>query len=65
MGFLIRLVVNAIALWIATLVVSGIQVTGRSAGANALTLLVVALIFGVVNAVLSRSSRWSAACSTS
>jgi putative membrane protein len=51
-AFLIRLVINAIALWITTLVVSGIEVTGRSAGAKALTLLAVALIFGIVNAVL-------------
>lgn len=52
MGFLIRLVVNAVALWITTLVVSGIEVSGRSTQSNVLTLLVVALIFGVVNAVL-------------
>jgi len=52
MAFLIRLVVTAIALWIATLVVPGITVSGRSGGINALTLLAVALIFGIVNAVL-------------
>ncbi|MGW0435202.1 phage holin family protein [Micromonospora sp. NPDC003197] len=52
MAFLIRLVVTAIALWITTLVVPGITVSGRSAGVNALTLLAVALIFGIVNAVL-------------
>jgi putative membrane protein len=51
-GVLIRLVVNAIALWITTLVVPGIEVTGGSAQSNALTVLVVALIFGIVNAVL-------------
>jgi putative membrane protein len=49
---LIRLVINAIALWITTLVVPGIEVTGRTAGATALTLLAVALIFGIVNALL-------------
>lgn len=52
MGFLIRLVVNAVALWITTLVVSGIELSGESTWANVLTLLAVALIFGVVNAVL-------------
>ncbi|MBO4207037.1 phage holin family protein [Micromonospora echinofusca] len=52
MGFLVRLVINAIALWITTLVVSGIEVGGRTGGNRALTLLAVALIFGVVNAVL-------------
>ncbi|GAA3743381.1 phage holin family protein [Plantactinospora mayteni] len=52
MGFLIRLVIGALALWITTLVVPGIELTGRSTLDNALTVLVVAFIFGVVNAVL-------------
>ncbi|MEE6258294.1 phage holin family protein [Plantactinospora sonchi] len=52
MGFLIRLVISAVALWITSLVVPGIELTGRSGWENALTVLVVALIFGVVNAVL-------------
>lgn len=52
MGLLIRLVINAIALWITTLVVSGIAVTGESTASDVLTLILVALIFGVVNAVL-------------
>jgi putative membrane protein len=52
MRFLIRLLVTAVALWVATLVVSGITVSGRGTAANALTLLAVALIFGLVNAVL-------------
>jgi putative membrane protein len=51
-GFLIRLLVTAVALWITTLVVPGISVTGGSATRNALTVVVVAFIFGVVNAVL-------------
>jgi putative membrane protein len=52
MGMLIRVVINAIALWITALVVPGIDVGGSSAGRTALTVLVVAVIFGVVNAVL-------------
>lgn len=52
MGFLIRVIVTAVALWIATLIVSGLEVTGANGGENALTLLVVAVIFGIVNAVL-------------
>ncbi|XTZ13580.1 phage holin family protein [Micromonospora echinospora] len=52
MGFLIRLVTSAVALWVATLIVPGVEVSGRSGLHTALTLLVVALIFGVVNAVL-------------
>lgn len=52
MGFLIRTAVTAIALWIATLIVSGLDVTGGSALENTLTLIAVAMIFGLVNAVL-------------
>ncbi|BCB80473.1 phage holin family protein [Phytohabitans flavus] len=52
MGFLVRWAITAVALWIATLVVPGIDVTGSTSGRNVLTLIVVALIFGLVNAVL-------------
>lgn len=52
MGFLIRLVISAIALWITTLVVPGIEVSGRSGAQTAFTLIAVALIFGLVNAVI-------------
>ncbi|MFI9642723.1 phage holin family protein [Micromonospora sp. NPDC051925] len=52
MGFLIRLLITAIALWVTTLIVPGVDVSGRNGANTALTLLVVALIFGVVNAVL-------------
>ncbi|MEU4476821.1 phage holin family protein [Micromonospora sp. NPDC023966] len=52
MGFLIRLAITAIALWITTLIVPGVEVTGRNGANTAFTLVVVALIFGVVNAVL-------------
>jgi putative membrane protein len=47
MSFLIRLIVNAIALWLATRLVDGISFDGEIA-----FLLVVALIFGVVNAIV-------------
>ncbi|MGV9982304.1 phage holin family protein [Micromonospora wenchangensis] len=52
MGFLIRLVITAIALWVTTLIVPGVDVSGRNGANTVFTLLVVALIFGVVNAVL-------------
>ncbi|WP_229398943.1 phage holin family protein [Micromonospora okii] len=52
MGFLIRLAITAVALWIATLLVPGVEVGGRHAGSTIGTLVVVALVFGVVNAVL-------------
>lgn len=47
MGFLLRLVVNAVALWIATQIVPGVSYQGGVA-----SFLVAALIFGVVNATL-------------
>ncbi|CAM3270327.1 phage holin family protein [Stackebrandtia soli] len=50
MQFIIRLIVSAVALWVTTLIVSGIEVTGGSTLSDVLTLLVVALIFGIVNA---------------
>jgi putative membrane protein len=50
--FVIRVLVAAVALWVATLIVDGIEVTGSGNLEDALTLLAVALIFGVVNAVL-------------
>jgi putative membrane protein len=52
MRFLIRLLATAIALWVATAIVDGIAVTSSSTWNNAFTLLAVAVIFGVVNAVL-------------
>jgi putative membrane protein len=51
MAFVIRIVATAIALWVAT-ILPGIDLTGDSALGNALTLIVVAVIFGVINAVL-------------
>ena len=52
MTFLIRLLVTAVGLAIATLLVSGISVSGRNHAIDALTLIAVAFIFGLVNAVL-------------
>ncbi|WP_026341789.1 phage holin family protein [Actinomadura atramentaria] len=52
MRLLIRVVVSALALWAATAVVSGVDVTADTWWKRALTLLVVAVIFGVVNGVL-------------
>jgi putative membrane protein len=44
---LLRLLINAAALWVATQIVSGISFTGDSR-----LLLVVALVFGVLNALV-------------
>ncbi|MBB5871841.1 putative membrane protein [Allocatelliglobosispora scoriae] len=52
MGFFIRLIVTAVALWLSTVIVSGITVSGKGWLTNTLTLIAVALIFGLINAVL-------------
>jgi len=52
MRFLIRLLASAAALAVATAVVPGIELTTASVTSKVLTLLGVALIFGVINAVL-------------
>ena len=51
-NFLIKTLANAAALAVATWLVSGIELTGAGTGEKALTLVVVALIFGVVNFVV-------------
>jgi putative membrane protein len=51
-GLLIRLVSTALAFWLATLVIPGIVLDTDSVGGAVGTLLLVAAIFGVVNAVL-------------
>ena len=52
MRFVIRTLVTALALWVAELILDGISVAGSSAWANALTLIAVAVIFGLVNAII-------------
>ncbi len=52
MGIIIRLVITAVSLWIATLLISGIELTTDSVPQKVGTLLAVAVIFGLVNAVL-------------
>jgi putative membrane protein len=50
--FLLRLLANAGALAVATWLLSGITLTGPTTGRKVLTLLIVALIFGIVNAIV-------------
>jgi putative membrane protein len=47
MRFLIRLLVNAAALWVATRIVSGVSFSGEP-----VYLLIVALVFGLLNALV-------------
>lgn len=44
---LIRVIINAIAIWVATYIVPGLALTG-----NALNWLIVAVVFGLVNALI-------------
>jgi putative membrane protein len=52
MKVLIRVLITAASLFVATAVVPGIQLLAASTVSKVTTLVVVALIFGVVNAVL-------------
>ena len=52
MGLLLRLAISALSLWIATLVIPGITLDTDSTAKAVGTLAAVAVIFGVVNAVL-------------
>ncbi|WP_406297672.1 phage holin family protein [Embleya sp. NBC_00888] len=52
-SLVVKLVVNALAIWFASWFVHGIDLAdGASAGSKAKTIVVVALIFGIVNAVI-------------
>ncbi len=45
--FIVRLAINAVALWVASLLVGGIQLTSNFGG-----LLVVVIVFGLINALI-------------
>ncbi|MFF0339391.1 phage holin family protein [Kribbella sp. NPDC004875] len=51
-NLIIRLLANAIALAVATWLVSGITLEGATTSRRVLTLLIVAAIFGLVNAIV-------------
>jgi putative membrane protein len=58
--FLVRLIINAIALWLTTLIVSGgLAVVPFTSGVlpTVLTYLLVALIFGIINGVVGNFIR--------
>ncbi|MFB9662875.1 phage holin family protein [Glycomyces mayteni] len=50
--FLVRLVLTALALWLATAIVGGITLYGDSTGGKFVSLLLVALIFTLVNSLV-------------
>ncbi|MBC7519332.1 MAG: phage holin family protein [Microbacteriaceae bacterium] len=58
--FFVRLGTNAVALWITTLIVSGVTVVAyppADAFATVITYLLVALIFGIVNGIIGNFIR--------
>ena len=57
--FLLRLLINAVALWLTTLIILGVHVVSYAAGAGPtiVTYLMVALIFGIVNGVIGNLIR--------
>ncbi|MEU6231709.1 phage holin family protein [Kitasatospora sp. NPDC047058] len=48
-GFVIKTLINAAAIWVAAWIVTGITLTGDDWQHKALTVVAVALLFGVVN----------------
>ena len=60
MRFIVRLLINAVALWLTTLIVGGVTVKPFEPGGTLeliLTLLLVAAIFGIVNGVIGNLVR--------
>ena len=52
MKFLLKVIITAVALWVATALVSGLEVTADTTAKRVGTLLAVAVIVGVINAFL-------------
>jgi len=55
MRLIVRLLINAVALWLTTLIVSGVNVVPYAPGGTlelVLTFLLIAAIFGIVNGVI-------------
>ncbi|KGM11659.1 phage holin family protein [Cellulomonas bogoriensis] len=53
MTFLLRLIINAVAIWLATVLLTNLEVVGGDdTTGRVLVFLVVALVFGLVNAIV-------------
>ncbi|MDO5627467.1 MAG: phage holin family protein [Mobilicoccus sp.] len=52
MALLLRIVVNAAALWVAALLVPGIRLAEGTSANTVVTVLLVALVFGILNALV-------------
>lgn len=53
MGFVVRVIVNGIAIWFATLIVPGLEIVSSSGGWNTVGIvLLIGLVFGIINAIV-------------
>lgn len=53
MAFLVRVLINGVAIWLATLILPGLSIVGGDTGWQQLVIiLLIALVFGVVNAIV-------------
>ncbi|UCN14924.1 phage holin family protein [Cellulomonas iranensis] len=53
MGFVARVLVNGVAIWLATVLLSGLEVVGGQTTAEKVgIILLIALVFGLVNAIV-------------
>lgn len=53
MAFIVRLIINGIAIWLTSLWVNGIEITqAPTPGGQVLVVLVISLVFGLVNAII-------------
>lgn len=60
MRFVAKVIINAIALWLTTLIVTGVNVVPFAPGGTlelVLTLLLVSAVFGIVNGVIGNAVR--------
>jgi len=53
MAFFVRVLINGIAIWLATLILPGLEIVGGETGWQQLgIILLIALVFGIVNAIV-------------
>lgn len=53
MSFLLRVIINAVAIWLATQVLDGLEVvSGDDTTSRVIVFLAIALVFGLVNAIV-------------
>lgn len=53
MGFVVRVLINGIAIWLATVLLSGLTIVGAdSTGQKVGVIALIALVFGLVNAIV-------------